>query len=202
MKKTFALGALGLCLLSVPAKAAELGLLLDKQIGRTEILGADASGLPAGGYERANPSGWGLRAGYTFLSLKAADLGAAVTYHPKAQDDLTQGGATLGKLGTQDRAIGVQADWKFLMDLHAGLDLRSEKITTSANNGVSDSTTLIRPWVKAGVGFQMPTPAVSPFVRLEVAVPLTSYESSASGDDFRKAMAPSLQVALYGGIRF
>ena len=44
------------------------------------------------------------------------------------------------------------------MDLHAGLDLRSEKITTSANNGVSDSTTLIRPWVKAGVGFRCPPP--------------------------------------------
>jgi hypothetical protein len=48
----------------------------------------------------------------------------------------------------------------------------------------------------------MPTPVVSPFVRLELAVPLTQSDSSNSPDDFRKAMAPSLQVALYGGIRF
>ena len=48
----------------------------------------------------------------------------------------------------------------------------------------------------------MPTPVVSPFVRLEVAVPSLKLRVSASGDDFRKAMAPSLQVALYRGIRF
>ena len=202
MMKAFALGGLALSLVSVPAKAAEFGLLLDKQIGQAETLGAPGSGLPAGGYDRANPTGWGVRAGYTFLSLKAADLGAAVTYHPKAQDDLNQGGANQGKLGSQYWAIGVQAEWNSSLNLHAGLDLRSEKITTSAGNGISDSTTLTRPWVKAGVGYVLPAPAVSPFVRLEVAVPLTSYESSASTDDFRKAMAPSLQVALYGGIRF
>jgi hypothetical protein len=76
--------------------------------------------------------------------------------------------------------------------------MRSEKVSTSATG---DSTTLVRPWVKAGVGYAVPTP-VSPFVRLEVAVPLTKDDSTGSADDFRKAMAPSLQVGLYGGIRF
>jgi len=98
-------------------------------------------------------------------------------------------------------AIGVQADWKFLLNLHAGLDMRSEKLSTSTASA-NDSTTLTRPWVKAGVGYTLPTPVVSPFVRLELAVPLTQSDSANSPDDFRKAMAPSLQVALYGGIRF
>jgi hypothetical protein len=35
-----------------------------------------------------------------------------------------------------------------------------------------------------------------------VAVPLSNTDASTSTEDFRKAMAPSLQVALYGGIRF
>lgn len=201
MKKALGMGALLASLTAIPAQATEFGLLLDKEVGRSATLGAAGSGLPAGGYDRASPSGWGLRAAYTFLDLKVAELGAAVTWHPKAEDDLVGGGGNQGKLGNQYLAIGLQADWKFLVNLHAGLDLRSEKVTTSAN-GVSDSTTLHRPWAKAGLGWSAPTPVVSPFVRLEVAVPLTSSDSSTSSDDFRKAMAPALQVALYGGIRF
>jgi hypothetical protein len=200
MKKAFAIGLLLLGFAAVPAKASEFGLLLDKEIGRAEALnGSGGSGLLPGNYDASSPTGFGFRAAYTFLDLKVAELGAAVTYHPKSQDDLT--GPTVGKFGNQYVAIGVQADWKFLLNLHAGLDMRSEKLTTSTPTA-TDSTTLIRPWAKAGVGFSLPTPAVSPFVRLEVAVPLTSSDSANSPDDFRKAMAPSLQVALYGGIRF
>jgi hypothetical protein len=199
MKRAFAIGVLLLGLATVPAQASEFGLLLDKEIGRAESLNAYGQGLNPGPYDAASPTGYGFRAAYTFLDLKVAELGAAVTYHPKSQDDLS--GPTAGKFGNEYVAIGVQADWKFLLNLHAGLDMRSEKLSTSTAGG-SDSTTLTRPWVKAGVGFSMPTPVVSPFVRLELAVPLTQSDSSNSPDDFRKAMAPSLQVALYGGIRF
>jgi len=200
MRRAYAIGAFLCAIAAVPAQASEFGLLLDKEIGRAQALSQAQQGLLAGDYDKANPTGYGFRAAYTFLDLKFAELGAAVTYHPKAQDDLS--GPTPGKFGNQYVAIGVQADWKFLLNLHAGLDMRSEKLTTSPAGGPSDSTTLTRPWVKAGVGFSIPTPAVSPFVRLEVAVPLTSSDSTTSADDFRKAMAPSLQVALYGGIRF
>jgi len=199
MKKAIAIGVLLLGFAVAPAQAAEFGLLLDKEIGRAQSF-SGSPGLPAGAYDRSSPSGLGFRAAYTFLNLKVAEIGAAVTYHPKAEDNLTQGSSRIGKYGDQYVAIGVQADWKLLMNLHAGLDMRSEKLTTSADSG---STTLTRPWVKAGVGYALPTPVVSPFVRLEVAVPLTSSDSNSSNpDDFRKAMAPSLQVALYGGIRF
>jgi hypothetical protein len=203
MKNALAIGALLCGIVALPAQASEFGLLLDKEIGRAEAFGGaqNADGLQQGPYDRSSPTGLGFRAAYTFLNLKAAEFGAAVTYHPKSQDDLTFNGSNIGKYGNQYVAIGVQADWKLLMNLHAGLDMRSEKLTTNAG-GISDSTTLIRPWVKAGVGYEVPTPAVSPFVRLEVAVPLTSSDSNSSPEDFRKAMAPSLQVALYGGIRF
>jgi len=201
MKNAIAIGALLFGLVALPAQASEFGLLLDKEIGRAQAFGANSTdGLQKGGYDSASPTGYGFRAAYTFLNLKVAEFGAAVTYHPKSEADLTGNGPT-GKYGNQYVAIGVQADWKLLLNLHAGLDMRSEKLTTNAN-GVSDSTTVTRPWAKAGVGFELPTPAVSPFVRLEVAVPLTSSDATSSPDDFRKAMAPSLQVALYGGIRF
>jgi len=199
MKKPIATAVVLMGLSFVPAHATEFGLLLDKEIGKAQTLGTAGSGLATGRYDAASPSGLGFRAAYTFLDLKVAELGAAVTYHPKSEADLN--GPTGGKYGNQYLAIGVQADWKLLLDLHAGLDMRSEKLTTSTATG-SDSTTLTRPWVKAGVGFAMPTPVVSPFVRLEVAVPLSSSDTATTTDDFRKAMAPSLQVALYGGIRF
>jgi len=203
MRKAIAIGVLLLGIASVPARASEFGLLLDKQIGRAEAFNAATSqgGLTPAGYDRCAPTGYGFRAAYTLLNLEVAELGAAVTYHPKAEDNLTSGGQVYGKFGDQYVAIGLQADWKLLLDLHAGLDMRQEKLTTTTSTG-SDSTTLIRPWVKAGVGFNLPTPVVSPFVRLEVAVPLSKDDSSSNPDDFRKAMAPTLQVALYGGIRF
>jgi hypothetical protein len=202
MKNAIAIGALLFGLIALPAQASEFGLLLDKEIGRAQSFGGQTTtdGLRNGGYDSASPTGYGFRAAYTFLNLKVAEFGAAVTYHPKTEADLTGNGAT-GKYGNEYVAIGVQADWKLLLNLHAGLDMRSEKLTTNAN-GVSDSTTVTRPWAKAGVGFELPTPAVSPFVRLEVAVPLTNSDATGNPDDFRKAMAPSLQVALYGGIRF
>ena len=201
MKNAMFTGALLLALGSMPVMASEFGILLDKQIGRAEALATAGSGLSAGGYDRVSPSGVGFRAADTLLDLDIAELGAAVTYHPQANSNITSGGTIAGSFGDQYTAIGVQADWKLLLDLHAGLDLRSEKLSTSVN-GVKDTTTLTRPWVKAGVGFNMPTPVVSPFVRLEVAVPLSKDDSSNTPDDFRKAMAPTLQVALYGGIRF
>ena len=148
-----------------------------------------------------SPSGAGVRVAYTFLDLKVADLGAAVTYHPKAQGDLTLRGNTIGKYGNEYASVGIQAEWKFLVNINAGLDYRSEKLTTTGLLG-SDSTTLNRPWFRAGVGFSVPSPVVKPFVRLEVAVPVSTSSKTDSNDEFRKAMAPSLQVALYGGIRF
>lgn len=187
--------------LALQASDLEVGLLLDKEVGKAQTLAAASGGLGAGGYDAVSPSGVGFRAGYNFLDLKVAALGAAVTYHPKAQGDLVAGGSTLGKYGNEYVAVGLQAEWKFLVNLHAGLDYRSEKLTTTVGS-TTDSTTLGRPWVKAGLGFSAPLPLVQPFVRLEVAAPLSTSSKGDSADELRKAMAPTFQVALYGGIRF
>ena len=44
--------------------------------------------------------------------MKVAELGAAVTYHPKSQDDLNANGTTIG-FGDPYVAIGVQAAGNF-----------------------------------------------------------------------------------------
>lgn len=202
MKKTLAAGLFLIGLGAVPASAGEVGLILDKQFGKAQAVNAAMTGMPAGNYDAVSPTGVGIRAGLTFLDLKVAEIGLALTYHPKAEGDLKFPGGAVGKYSTEYVAIGVQADWKFLLNLHAGLDMRSEKLTSTTPAGLRDSTTVTRPWVKAGVGFSVPTPVVSPFVRLEVAMPLSKEDKTASPEDFRKAMAPALQVSLYGGIRF
>ncbi|WP_306597953.1 hypothetical protein [Geothrix sp. 21YS21S-2] len=184
------------------AGGLELGLLLDKQVGKAQALTAPSNGLKAGNYDSVGPTGLGFRAAYTFLDLKIAGLGAAVTYHPKAEGDLKLGSATLGKYGSEYSAVGLQADWKFIINLNAGIDYRFEKLTTSGPGLPTETTNLGRPWVRAGLGFSAPLPVVSPFVRLEVAAPLSTPAKGDGNEEFRKAMAPSFQVALYGGIRF
>jgi hypothetical protein len=205
MNKTLAFGLVLSALVPCTAQAGglEVGILLDKEVGKGQALASAANGLPAGGYDAVSPTGTGFRAAYTFLDLKIAGLGAAVTYHPKVQGDLVANGTTIGKYGNEYVAFGLQADWKFLVNIHAGVDYRSEKLTTAPAGFPTESTTLTRPWATVGLGFSAPMPVVSPFLRLEVAAPLSTPASKGdNNEDFRKAMAPSLQVALYGGIRF
>lgn len=198
MKKTFAAGLVLLGVATLPVAAGEVGLIIDKQIGKSQAI---VAGTGAGNYDAVSPTGVGVRAGFTFLDLKVAELGMALTYHPDAERDLVANGHTIGRFGNEYVAVGVQADWKLLVNLHAGVDMRREKLT-STMGGVKESSTLTRPWVKAGIGFSIPTPVVSPFVRVEVAVPVTKEDKTVTNEDFRKSMAPSLQVSLYGGIRF
>jgi hypothetical protein len=202
MRKSLTFGSVlfALAPFALQASDLEVGLLLDKEVGKAQTLATAGGGLGAASYDSVNPSGMGFRAGYTFLDLKVAGLGAAVTYHPKAQGDLT-GGSTSGKFGNEYVSVGVQADWRFLVNLHAGIDYRSEKLTTTVGAN-TESTTLGRPWVKAGFGYSVPSPVVQPFLRLEVAAPLSTSSKGDNPDELRKALAPSFQVALYGGIRF
>jgi hypothetical protein len=186
-------------LAALPARASELGLLMDQQIG-------SAQAFSTYHYDAAKPSGYGIRGAYTVLDLKVAEVGLTATYHPESKTDLTLNGTNSGRFNDEYIAVGAQVDWKLLVNLHAGIDLRRETLTTESAPGASDgSTTYTRPWIKAGIGYSVPTPVVSPFVRLEVAVAATkqgSLSASPSADEFRKSMAPDYQIGLYGGIRF
>jgi hypothetical protein len=176
-----------------------LGFLVDKQAGSSQTFGTYD-------FDACKPSGYGIRGAYTVLDLSVAEVGLTATYHPESKTDLVVNGVNSGKFNTEYLAIGAQVDWKFLVNLHAGIDLRRERLTTESAPGFGDgSTTYTRPWIKAGIGWSAPTPVVSPFVRLEVAMAATkqgSLSANPSADDFRKAMAPDYQIGLYGGIRF
>ncbi len=185
----------------VPVNAAEVGLLLDKQFGKAQAITA----FPSNKYDAVSPTGFGIRAGVSILDLKVAELGLTATYHPKAEGDLELNGTKLGKFGTEYIAIGAQVDWKFLVNLHAGVDLRREKYTSDVVGFGKESNTVTRPWVKAGIGFSVPTPVVSPFFRLEVAVAASKDDKTVdapNSENTRKALAPEYQVGIYGGIRF
>lgn len=199
MQKLIRVAVVAVGLAALPARASELGLLVDKQFGTSQAFGAYD-------FDAAKPSGFGIRGAYTVLDLNVAEVGLTATYHPKNKTDLVMNGSNAGKFNDEYLAVGAQVDWKFLVNLHAGLDIRREKLQTEGNSVVgAGTTTYTRPWIKAGIGFSMPTPVVSPFVRLEVAMATTkqgSLGANPSADEFRKAMAPEYQIGLYGGIRF
>lgn len=206
MKNVARIALFSTALMAVPASASEVGVMIDKQFGKAQTFGAAAfQGTPAGKVDSVGPTGFGIRGAYTLLNLKVAELGLTASYHAKSEGDFViEGVGKVGKLGNEYMAIGAQVDWKFLVNLHVGLDLRREKFTTSdfalaANNG---STTTTRPWVRAGIGFGIPLPVVTPFFRFEVAMATTKEDKTDTADNVRKALAPEYQVGLYGGIRF
>jgi len=192
-------------LMAVPVMASEVGVMVDKQFGKAQTgVAVGFPGSTTSKVDSISPTGFGIRGAYTLLNLKVAELGLTASYHSKAEGDFVIDGTKYGKLGTEYLAIGAQVDWKLLVNLHLGLDLRREKFTTSefvaaVNNGTTTST---RPWVRAGIGFSVPTPVVSPFFRLEVAMTTAKEDKTDSADNLRKALAPEYQVGLYGGIRF
>jgi len=207
MNKTICTALVAASLALLPAQASEVGLLLDKVTNDT-----------LGNY-KSSTSGLGIRGAYTVLDLRVTELGIAATYHPKAKGDLDadygNGANKIGRIGNEYLAIGVQLDVKTPVSLHLGLDLRRETLSNE-NFGAYDAagvyhlvipagdTTLIRPWFKAGIGFSIPLPVMSPFLRLEFAYTPKNYsaDSTNNSDDFRRAIAPKQQIALYGGVRF
>jgi hypothetical protein len=193
-----------LVLAAFPATASstEIGILLDKQASKTQAVLVSQTAVN-GSYDSGSPTGMGFRIGTTFLDVGILTVGVNATYHPKSEEDLKYNGTRIGKYGAQYVAVGAGLDWKLFLNLHAGVEFRRE--TYSADFpawGSLGSTSLTRPWVKLGVGFSLPIPVLSPFVRLEVAFPSTKTDKTSTPDDLRQALAPQAQVAVYGGIRF
>lgn len=181
------------CLL--PASAGELGLLYTKQFGKAQAIGNQE-------YKAVDTAAVGIRGSFSVVDFKVVELSFTGTYQPKAEQDLTFNGAKLGRYGVSYAAIGAQLDWKLLLNLNAGVEMRRETLSWDLGALGKDESTLNRPWARAGIGFSIPLPVVSPFVRLEVAVPLSKEDRTSSPDSIRKALAPQSQVGLYAGIRF
>jgi len=180
----------------LPAMAGEVGLLVDKQAGKAQVFSAQK-------YDAVSPTGLGIRGGFDVLDLKIAALQVNATWHNKTTGDLSIGGAKQGELDNQYWAAGAMVNWKLLVNVGAGVEYRSEKLTwrSTAPLGNGD-TTQGRTWARVNIGFSIPTPVVSPFFALEVAAPLSKKDSTTTPKDFADAMAPQVQIGIYGGIRF
>ena len=188
----------------LPMFAGEVGLLVDKQVGKAQ---AANFGLGSKSYDAISPTGLGLRGGFDVLDLKVAALQLNATWHNKTTGDITTGSQKYGELDNQYWAAGAMVNWKLLVNVGAGVEYRSEKQTWRHNPSYSSylgdgSTTQGRTWARVNLGFSIPTPVVSPFFALEVAAPLTKKDSSSVPKDFAEALAPQLQIGVYGGIRF
>ena len=187
----------------LPAAAGELGLLLDKQFGKAQT----ASGtFDKNKYDAVSPTGLGIRGGFDLLDLKVAALQLNATWHNKTTGDLAYGGNKVGELDNQYWAAGAMVNWKLLVNVGAGVEYRTEKLTWRTTNGGllrgNGDTTQGRAWARVNVGFSIPTPVVSPFFALEVAAPLSKGNTTSTPKDFADALAPQAQIGIYGGIRF
>ncbi len=183
-------------LTALPAAGGELGLLYSKQYGKAQAVAS------AGKYDAVDTATVGIRGSWSVLDLKVAELSLSGTYQPKAEQDFTFSGARLGKYGVGYVALGAQVDWKLLLNLNVGVELRRETLSWDLGAAGKEDTSQTRPWARAGFGFSLPLPVVSPFIRLELAAPLSKEDRTSSPDSIRKAMAPQSQIGLYAGIRF
>ncbi|WP_085315882.1 hypothetical protein [Derxia lacustris] len=183
---------------ALPAGAHEIGVLFDQQGGRSQ----DSSTTSV---DMVKPRGKAIRGAYTLLDLAVTEVAITGTWHDKADDDIVSAppsGYTRGSFSYV--ALGAQVDWKLLLNVNAGLEMRREKVTLDRSGGGSEDQSFTRPWARLGLGWSLPLPVVSPFVRLEAGYALThdSLPANASASDFAKAIAPRYQVGVYGGVRF
>jgi hypothetical protein len=187
----------------LPAAAGELGLLLDKQFGKAQTASV---AYDHNKYDAVSPTGLGIRGGFDVLDLKVAALQLNATWHNKTTGDLAYGGNKVGELDNQYWAAGAMVNWKLLVNVGAGVEYRTEKLTWRTTNGGllrgNGDTTQGRAWARVNVGFSIPTPVVSPFFALEVAAPLSKGNTTNTPKDFADALAPQAQIGIYGGIRF
>jgi len=186
-------------LLALPAMAGEFGLLVDKQFGKAQA----ASSFSTQKYDAVSPTGFGIRGGFDVLDLKIAALQLNATWHNKTTGDLTYGGSKQGELDNQYWAAGAMVNWKLLVNVGVGVEYRSEKLSwrSGVPLGNGDSTQG-RTWARVNLGFSIPLPVVSPFFALEVAAPLSKQDSTSTPKDLTDALAPQVQIGVYGGIRF
>ena len=185
-------------LVALPVFAGELGILLDKQIGKAQAATFGTNQK----YDAISPTGLGIRVGFDVLDLKVAALQLNGTWHNKTTGDLSYGGVKRGELDNQYWAAGAMVNWKLLVNVGAGVEYRSEKLTFRPTTGTANDSTQGRPWARVNVGFSIPTPIVSPFFLFEVAAPLSKNSATSTPKDLTEALAPQVQIGIYGGIRF
>lgn len=179
------------------AQSWELGLFAGQQSYKS----VEATGISMGA---KNQTVLGARVGYSVVDLGPALFQITAGFQPKTETgiDISKG-STSEKYQQQHMSLGVMFNFKAVVAVGAGIEYRQEKLNIT-NSGFGD-TTYNRPWLRANLGYAIPSPIVKPFFGLEVAVPLTSTSvdtNTENADNLLRSMAPKLQVGLYAGIRF
>lgn len=182
-------------LLALPAFCGEAGIFVSKLVGQAQTVASE------GRYEEASPTATGFRVGWSLVDLKVIELSINATYLPKAKADLKLEGARIGSYGVEYAAVGAQFDFKLLVNLNVGAEVRQERLSWDLGAGQAESTQS-RPWLRAGIGFSIPLPVLSPFARLEVAIPASKEDRTGTPTEVRKALAPRAQFGVYVGTRF
>ncbi len=142
----------------------------------------------------------GARFGYSVVDLGPALFQLTAGYQPESKAEVKVDGTSTGEdLKQSHWSLGAMFNFKAGVAIGAGIEYRSEKLSTS-----TESTTYGRPWARANIGYAIPSPLVKPFFGLEVAAPLTSksYDAGATDAENLKAIAPKLQLGIYAGLRF
>lgn len=175
---------------TLSASDNELNLMVSKQMTRD---------YPAADLTTDQPMGFSLRYGRDLMGLGPAQLQLQASYHAQTTADIKHGGAKDSELKNTGYSLGLQAQWRMVVVLGAGAELRAEKLKAVG----LDSTTQVRPWITGRLGYSIPLPVVQPVFGLEVAVPVTNKGGDASSsEDVLKRLSPNFEVSIYGGIRF
>lgn len=195
--------ALALVAAPLAAQDFEIGILAGQNTYRAQTIASDE-------YKPESKTIVAGRFGYAIVDLGPALFQLTATYQPKADTPIDKNGVDTGyKYGHEYWGVGAMFNFKAFFEVGAGVEYRSEKLTSNFG-GVDSSTTYGRPWARAHVGLSFPTPIVKPFVGVDIAAPLVSESAPANygfgfGSDQEKTLkshAPNFQVGLYGGIRF
>ncbi|NWJ41960.1 MAG: hypothetical protein HXX12_13440 [Geothrix sp.] len=150
-----------------------------------------------------NKTVYAARFGYSVVDVGPALFQITAGYQPesKATVKATLGGAPSGipaELKQSHWSVGAMFNFKAVVAVGAGLEYRAEKLDLEG-----ERTTYNRPWIRANIGYAIPSPLVKPFFGLEVAFPLTSTSNKFdSMENVLKSMAPKNQIGIYAGIRF
>ena len=182
--------------LPLVAQSWELGLFAGQQSYKS----ISESGLTGEPKSKTVLAG---RLGYSLVDVGPALFQVNLGFQPKVDTAFQVNGKdTPVNYQHQYMSVGAMFNFKAMVAFGVGLDYRMEKVNGTLS-GIGD-VSYNRPWLRATAGYAFPTPVVKPFIGLEVGVPLTSksYDPNGSTEDAFKAMAPKLQIGLYGGIRF
>ncbi len=168
--------------------------------GQQSYKSIDAFGMSA---EPKSKTVLGARVGYSVVDLGPALFQLTGGFQPKTDSTIEINGTNAGdKFQHQHMSVGAMFNFKAGVAFGAGIEYRFETLNITGS-GISD-TSYNRPWLRANLGYAIPSPVVKPFIGLEVALPLMSksFSTTASDEDNMKAFAPKLQIGLYAGIRF